>query len=151
MYHDQTFPTVESFLEAYNNGTLLRHPEQKAPDLDFSWTQRKRVGQDRDLDELPGPRSVSFSGLRYRVDREQQYVSWMGWGMYLGFDRDMGLNFWDIRFRGQRIIYQVCMMCSKTKNYAHSINLATSSRGDCTIRYVMSHAWCHNFDKLSRR
>ncbi|KAH9482139.1 Amiloride-sensitive amine oxidase [copper-containing] [Psilocybe cubensis] len=107
MYHDQIFPTVESFLEAYNNGTLVRHPEQKAPDLDFSWTQRKRVGQDRDLDELPGPRSVSFSGLRYRIDREQQYVSWLGWGMYLGFDRDMGLNLWDIRFRGQRIIYQL--------------------------------------------
>lgn len=31
----------------------------------------------------------------------------MGWGMYLGFDRDMGMSLWDIRFRGERLIYEV--------------------------------------------
>lgn len=31
----------------------------------------------------------------------------MGWGMYLGFDRDMGLSLWDIKFRGERLIYEV--------------------------------------------
>ena len=41
------------------------------------------------------------------MDRALQYVSWMGWGMYLGFDRDMGLSLWDLRFRGERIIYEV--------------------------------------------
>ncbi|CAA7259438.1 unnamed protein product [Cyclocybe aegerita] len=107
MYHGQVFPTIDSFLEAFRNGTLIRHKDQADPNLDLSWTQRKRIGVDRDLDSLPGPRSVSFSGLRFRVDRERQYVSWMGWCMYLGFDRDMGLNFWDIRFRGERIIYQL--------------------------------------------
>ncbi|KAJ3512039.1 hypothetical protein NLJ89_g3755 [Agrocybe chaxingu] len=107
MYHGQVFPTIDSFLEAFHNGTLIRHEDQADPNLDFTWTQRKRIGIDRDLDNLSGPRSVSFSGLRFRVDRERQYVSWMGWGMYLGFDRDMGLNFWDIRFRGERIIYQL--------------------------------------------
>lgn len=34
-------------------------------------------------------------------------MSWMGWGMYLGFGWDMGLSLWDVRFRGERIIYQV--------------------------------------------
>ncbi|KAF8967481.1 copper amine oxidase [Flammula alnicola] len=101
VYHGQVFTSTESFLEAFNNGTLVRHPEQTDPNLDLSWTERKRVGPERDLDHLPGPRSVSFAGLRYKVDREQKYVSWMGWGMYLGFDRDMGLSFWDMRFRGE--------------------------------------------------
>lgn len=31
----------------------------------------------------------------------------MGWGMYLGFDRDMGMSLWDIKFRGERLIYEV--------------------------------------------
>lgn len=31
----------------------------------------------------------------------------MGWGLYLSFDRDMGLSLWDIRLKGERIIYQV--------------------------------------------
>ncbi|KAF8887254.1 copper amine oxidase [Gymnopilus junonius] len=99
VYHDQIFPSVSSFLEAFNNGTLIKHPGQADPNIDLTWAQRKRVGTDRDLDHIPGP--------RYRVDKEQKYVSWMGWGMYLGFDRDMGLSLWDVRFRGERIIYQL--------------------------------------------
>ncbi|KAL0070216.1 hypothetical protein AAF712_002706 [Marasmius tenuissimus] len=104
MYNHQFFNSVESFLEAYQNGTLERYPPS-IPSSD-SWSSRKRVGERRDLDDLPGPRAVSFAGLRFRVDKERQYVSWMGWGMYLGFDRDMGLSLWDIRFKGERIIYQ---------------------------------------------
>ena len=107
MYHDQVFPSIQSFLEAFNNGTLIRHSEQANPEVDYSWPQRQRKLHDRDLDHLPGPRSVSFAGLRYRVDRERQYISWMGWGLYLGFSRDMGLNLWDIRFRGDRLVYEV--------------------------------------------
>ena len=30
--------------------------------------------------------------------------------MYLGYNRDMGLNLWDIRFRGERLVYQVEVM-----------------------------------------
>jgi len=103
---------LDSFLEAFKNGTLIRHTEQADPSIDYTWTQRKRIGPERDLENLPGPRSVSFAGLRYRVDRQRQYVSWMGWGMYLGFNRDMGLSLWDIRFRGERIIYQVYLLLS---------------------------------------
>ena len=109
MYHDQIFRSIQSFLESFNNGTLIRRPEQADPKVDYSWPERQRKKHDRDLDHLPGPRSVSFAGLRYRVDRERQYISWLGWGLYLGFDRDMGLNLWDIRFRGERLIYQVDM------------------------------------------
>ncbi|KAK1234331.1 hypothetical protein PQX77_002470 [Marasmius sp. AFHP31] len=105
VYNNQFFDSVGSFLEAYQNGTLERYPPS-IPSSD-SWSSRKRVGERRDLDDLPGPRAVSFAGLRFRVDKERQYVSWMGWGMYLGFDRDMGLSLWDIRFKGERIIYQL--------------------------------------------
>ena len=107
MYHDQIFLSIQSFLEAFNDGTLIRHSEQADPNIDYSWPQRQRRPHDRDLDYLPGPRSVSFAGLRYRVDRERQYISWLGWGLYLGFNGDMGLNLWDIRFRGERLVYQV--------------------------------------------
>lgn len=138
IYHNQTFPTTESFLEAFNNGTLIRHTEQADPHIDLSWARRNRIGTDRDLDHLPGPRSVSFAGVRYKVDRERQYVSWMGWGMYLGFDRDMGLNLWDIRFRGERIIYQVFFLhiCIHPLVDLFYCWLACSSRGNCAVWYV---------------
>ena len=94
------------------NGTLKRlppRPDQDSPE-NLGWTSRNRTllhSQDRDLDHLPGPRSVSFAGLRFRVDRVKQRVSWMGWEMSLGFDRDMGLSLWDIRIKGERLLYQV--------------------------------------------
>ncbi|KAJ4487712.1 copper amine oxidase [Lentinula aciculospora] len=108
VYNHQIFESTEEFLRSYRNGTLVRVPGGSSDSTeDFSWSTRKRVGTPRDLDHLPGPRSVSFAGLRFRVDRATQYISWMGWGMYLGFDRDMGLNLWDITLKGERIIYQL--------------------------------------------
>ena len=47
------------------------------------------LGVRRDLDHIAGPRSVSFDGLRFRIQEEKKHVSWMGWSFYLGFDRDM--------------------------------------------------------------
>jgi hypothetical protein len=107
VYNHQTFLNTESFLVAFYNGTLKRFPSSPSSSADLSWSSRKRVGSQLDLDHLPGPRSVSFAGLRFKVDRKLQYISWMGWGLYLGFDRDMGLSLWDIRMRNERIVYQV--------------------------------------------
>jgi primary-amine oxidase len=107
VYNHQIFHSIESFLDAFHNGTLKRLPPRPDISPDLSWSSRKRIGPQRDLDHLPGPRSISFAGLRFRVDRKLQYISWMGWGLYLGFDRDMGLSLWDIRMRNERIVYQV--------------------------------------------
>ncbi|KAH8100993.1 amine oxidase catalytic domain-containing protein, partial [Cristinia sonorae] len=107
VYNYQVFQSIDEFLKAYNSGTLKRQKQQVNDQMDNTWTTRARLGAQRDLDHLPGPRSVSFAGLRFRVDRATQYVSWMGWGLYLGFDRDMGMSLWDVRFRGERIIYEL--------------------------------------------
>ncbi|TRM67429.1 copper amine oxidase [Schizophyllum amplum] len=105
VYNKQVFDSVDDFNAALKDGTLVRsHHDSNA---DVSWATRKPSGPVRDLEHLPGPRSVSFAGLRFRIDRKTQFVSWMGWSMYLGFDRDMGLNFWDIRIKGERIIYEL--------------------------------------------
>jgi primary-amine oxidase len=109
VYNHQIFPDIDSFLEAYHNGTLQRLPSRPDQKNDTDWSTRHRPkGEPRDLDHLPGPRQVSFAGLRFRVNKQLQYVSWLGWGLYLGFDRDMGLSLWDIRFLGDRIAYEVC-------------------------------------------
>lgn len=41
------------------------------------------------------------------MDEKERYVSYQGWTFYLAFFRDMGLSFFDIRFRGERIIYEL--------------------------------------------
>ncbi|EKM58084.1 uncharacterized protein PHACADRAFT_206924 [Phanerochaete carnosa HHB-10118-sp] len=108
VYNRQIFFTFDEFLQAYHNGTLSRLPSRPDQTNDTDWSTRYRPkGPPRDLDHLPGPRQVSFAGLRFRIDRELQYISWLGWGVYLGFDRDMGLSLWDIRFLGERIAYEI--------------------------------------------
>ncbi|KAJ9102657.1 hypothetical protein QFC19_004766 [Naganishia cerealis] len=104
-YNSQLFGSVEDFRRAWENGTLQRGLMPKLNDTD--WATRTPKGNKRDLDHLAGPRQISFDGARFRVDQEQQYVTWMGWHFYTGFERCMGLNFWDINFRGSRIIYEL--------------------------------------------
>ncbi|KAJ6544977.1 amine oxidase catalytic domain-containing protein [Mycena vulgaris] len=108
VYNRQMFTTTEEFMEAYLNGTLKRsnHPDTPSADEE-TWSGRERKGAKRDLDERAGPRQVSFNGPRYRVDTDNQWVSWMGWSFYLSFARDMGMSLWDVRFRGERILYEV--------------------------------------------
>ncbi|KAJ7081806.1 amine oxidase catalytic domain-containing protein [Mycena belliarum] len=108
VYNRQMFSTVDDFLDAYTNGSLKRSTRPDVPSADEeTWTGRQRQGPPRDLDERAGPRQVSFNGPRYRVDVDNQWVSWMGWSVYLSFARDMGMSLWDVRFRGERILYEV--------------------------------------------
>ncbi|KAJ7212859.1 copper amine oxidase [Mycena haematopus] len=108
VYNRQVFDTTEDFLEAYSNGTLKRSSPPDIPGSDEeAWAARGRRGNKRDLDERAGPRQVSFNGARYRVDKDNQWVTWMGWSFYLSFARDMGMSLWDVRFREERILYEI--------------------------------------------
>ncbi|KAL0565726.1 hypothetical protein V5O48_016298 [Marasmius crinis-equi] len=110
--NNQLFNSTHEFLKAYHNGSLNRPAVPEHPN-NSSWSSRKRrEGYTRDLDDLPGPRSISSDGLRFRLDRERGYVSWMGWGMFLSFNCDMGMSLWDVRFRGERLIYELATIPS---------------------------------------
>ncbi|KAF8999357.1 copper amine oxidase [Cyathus striatus] len=104
--HD--IPSLAALHEAYLAHSLpaVSHPHPS----NSSWPQRNRPSSSNanwDLDDRPGPRGVSFKGVRYRVDKENGYISWMGWSFFLGFERDMGLSLWDVRVRGERVLYQL--------------------------------------------
>lgn len=90
--HDRKiYTTVDELREAWLYGTMKRTPV--AP---YDWATRSIKGERRDLDDRAGPRMVQFDGPRYRLDTEEQYVSWMGWAFYLSFERDMGVHLWDM-------------------------------------------------------
>ncbi|KAJ6512626.1 amine oxidase catalytic domain-containing protein, partial [Mycena sanguinolenta] len=108
VYNRQVFNTTEDFLQAYSDGTLKRSSSTETPSSDEeAWAGRQRRGRKRDLDERAGPRQVSFNGARYRVDKANQWITWMGWSFYLSFGRDMGMSLWDVQFRGERILYEI--------------------------------------------
>jgi primary-amine oxidase len=90
--HDgKTYNTMDEVKAAWRNGTLKRASPEPS-----DWSSRAIKGKRRDLDDRAGPRRVMFDGPRYRLDREEQYITWMGWALYLSFERDMGLHLWDM-------------------------------------------------------
>lgn len=86
----------------YENTTCLRSAWVKGElkrtslDDDTSWTTRRVKGKTLDLDDRAGPRQMNFDGIRYRVDFKENYLTWMGWSLYMNFERDMGLRFYDM-------------------------------------------------------
>lgn len=113
VYNHQVFDSISAFRDAYADGTLVRLAESADTSdprtVDRSWSSRRRPPTPvaRDLDDLPGPRSISLAGVRFRLDKAQGFVSWMGWEVHTSFDREMGLSLWNVRFRGERIAYEV--------------------------------------------
>ncbi|KAL1411966.1 hypothetical protein Q8F55_002959 [Vanrija albida] len=109
LYHAMAFVTAGKLYRSYGalraayDAGELRRGEWDASD----WASRRVRGKPRDLDDRAGPRQVLPDGRRYRVDTAQDYITWMGWAFYLGFERDMGLHLWDLRFRGERVIYEL--------------------------------------------
>ena len=91
VHDNQMYSSMNEFLDAWTEGLLVKQSPQTS-----AWASRAIRGESRDLDDRAGPRMVQFDGPRYRVDREEQYVTWMGWAFYIGFERDMGVHLWDM-------------------------------------------------------
>jgi len=133
LYSVKGFVTKETFYQteaelraAYEAGELTHEFEQ---DRDYSWALldlKPELGQfvviahvfdnlltqaagTRDLEDRLAPTSVELGGKRYRVDAEEQYVEYMGWSFYLSFSRTLGIMFYDIRFKGERILYELSL------------------------------------------
>lgn len=107
VYNHQVYQSLDEFQDSWKNGSIKKG--KKINLADDTWATRKRMGKQRPLDDRAAPRSTSFDGSRIKADREEGYVEWMDWSFYTGFNRDTGLTLWDIRFKGERIIYEISL------------------------------------------
>lgn len=103
MTNGKLYRTAADLRAAWKRGELKRNLDYD----DGDWASRSIKGSRRDLDDRAGPRSVLPDGKRYRVDEKEGYITWMGWALYTSFYRDMGLHLWDMRFRGERVVYEL--------------------------------------------
>ena len=63
----------------------------------------------RDLDHRLAPQSLEIGGKRYKMDKKEGYVEFMGWSFYMSFSRVLGVMFYDIKFKGERILYELAL------------------------------------------
>ncbi|CAI6089956.1 unnamed protein product [Clonostachys chloroleuca] len=103
-YHNGVFyETTEEFRAAYWNGDV----EKLGGNWDGAWSSTDQQGTIPPLDTTSPPVAVAPQGSRYSVDDQRRYVEWMGWSFYIGFNRDTGMSLHDIRYKGQRILYEL--------------------------------------------
>ena len=55
----------------------------------------------------PPPLSIQPFGPRYKLDRQESFVSWMGFSFYLSTSASRALSLHDIRFNNTRLIYHL--------------------------------------------
>lgn len=123
LYNDIFYDTVEEFRAAWEQADFVKLT--KARDGPFGWTSRQ--GNELPYDTLPAPNDVS-PVKRYAVDEDNKYVKWMDFGFYLAFDRDVGLKFYDVKYKEERIIFE---LGKKSSPYLHARRKLTHGKKPC--------------------
>ncbi len=103
LYNDVFYDTTDAFRAAYWSPGF----QKLGANVDGPWSQTDQQGDPLPLDTAYPPTQVAPSGARFALDAEQKYVEWMGFSFYIGFTRDTGLALHDVRFKGERILYEL--------------------------------------------
>jgi len=103
LYNDIFYPTTADFRKAYWSGNFTK----LGANVEGDWARTDQQGPVPPMDTASPPSAIAPSGARYSVDQARKYVEWMDFSFYIGFTRDTGLALYDIRHKGQRIIYEL--------------------------------------------
>jgi len=103
LYNNVFYPTTDSFRNAFYSSGF----EKLKANIDGVWAHTDQRGKVLPHDRSYPPVSVAPSGSRFAVDVKQKYVEWMDFTFYIGFSRDTGMALHDIRYKGQRILYEL--------------------------------------------
>ncbi|CAD0050799.1 unnamed protein product [Aureobasidium pullulans] len=55
----------------------------------------------------PAFRSAYYTPGFAKLGANSKWVEWMDFSFYIGYQRDTGLSLWDIRYKGQRVLYEL--------------------------------------------
>jgi primary-amine oxidase len=102
-YNGVLYDSTKAFRGAWKSGELKKLP----PNRDGKWTEAQPDEKGMPGREKNTPIMIQPDGPRYKVDKEEKFVSWMGWEFYLNAVQSTGLGVWDIKFKGERIIYEL--------------------------------------------
>jgi primary-amine oxidase len=109
-YNNVVYTSVEDFREAWEKGEIVKRPLMNE---DESFIRKDRKGTPRELEDRMAPTMIEPEGKRYKADTKNKYIEYLGFKFYTRFDRDVGIQFYDIKFKDERIMYELSLqgMC----------------------------------------
>ncbi|XP_032081774.1 membrane primary amine oxidase-like [Thamnophis elegans] len=101
-YNGQYFEDMEDLERQFNMGKVRVDKVKEAP-LDGGYSSLKQRVPPKD----PGPLQYEPCGPRYRIHKN--HVTFLSWSFAFGIDASRGPRIFDIRFNGERIIYELSL------------------------------------------
>ncbi|KAK3940868.1 putative copper amine oxidase [Diplogelasinospora grovesii] len=103
LYNNIFYETTEEFRAAYWSPGFVKN----GANVEGDWARTDQQGAVPPLDTAYPPTQITPAGTRFSVDMQQKYVEWMDFTFYIGFTRDTGMALFDIRYKGERLIYEL--------------------------------------------
>jgi len=103
LYNDIFYDTFDEFRTAITTEGFVRNGANE----DGSWAHTDQEGPIMKGDELYPPIPIAPQGSRFSIDPMKQYVEWMDFSFYIAFSRDTGVRLFNIKYKRDRIIYEI--------------------------------------------
>ncbi|XP_072549847.1 retina-specific copper amine oxidase [Salminus brasiliensis] len=97
LYNGKYFDTIESFKQSYEKGTVTKIVFKEIPNYASLKPRKKPTGL--------SPQQSYLQGKRFSVKDNQ--VIYLDWSFAFGLSSLTGMRVFDVRFRGQRIAYEI--------------------------------------------
>ncbi|KAL7990932.1 hypothetical protein Chor_014362 [Crotalus horridus] len=101
-YNGQYFEDMEDLEQQFNMGKVRVDKVKEAP-LDGGYSSLKQRVPPKD----PGPLQYEPRGPRYTI--RNNHVTFLRWNFAFGIDASRGPRIFDVRFNGERIIYELSL------------------------------------------
>ena len=107
LYNNQTFDTIDELAGKFENNTINKIfvPAPKGTDALFSSYERREVPQP--FKPMREPVQYEPDGKRYSVNGRQ--ITYMSWSFDFRMDSNSGMQIYDIKFNGERIVYELSL------------------------------------------
>nr|KIR88896.1 hypothetical protein I308_00977 [Cryptococcus tetragattii IND107] len=103
LYGDEYYTSVDEFRAAWQNPDFKKF----IPNYSGNWIGTDQAGNVMPFETEAPPMNVQPGGQRFKVDEENKYIEWMDFSFYLTFTRDTGMRLYNVKFKGERIIYEL--------------------------------------------